>query len=134
MSAGAGAEENKNRKDNVAFPRLLVVRTQRSANRPGWFRWDSARRGGRRGGARLLTWSRILRMSTGSVTSPMTRSCPPQRTQSVMSNSKTRFKRCVLVRGAVGESMRSVEGSAAGALSDRDAVADRGGVQMVERV
>ena len=78
-----------------------------------------ARRGGRRGGARLLTWSRILRVRSGSETSSMTRSSPPQRGQSVMSISNTRFRRCAQVSGAVGGSLQSalviaeVEGCAA---------------------
>jgi len=51
-------------------------------------------------------------MRSGSVTSAMTRSCPPQSGQRLMSISKTRFNRCAQVSGAVGGSAESVGGSA----------------------
>ena len=63
-------------------------------------------------------------MSSGSVISAMTRSCPPQRGQSVMSISKTRFNRCAQVSGAVGGSLQSLsdsvaeDGRVAGAAAD----------------
>jgi len=44
----------------------------------------------------------------------MTRSCPPQRGQRVMSMSKTRFNRCAQGRGAVGGSMPSPRESVEG--------------------
>jgi hypothetical protein len=41
--------------------------------------------------------------------SAMTRSCPPQSGQRVMSMSKTRFNRCAQVSGAVGGTGGSLE-------------------------
>jgi len=98
--------------DGQAQAVRLPQADQRSVNRSGGVWCDSARlscaRGGRRGGARLLTWSRILPMRSGSVISAITRSCPPQRGQRVMSISNTRFRRCAQVSGAVGGSAESV--------------------------
>lgn len=47
-------------------------------------------------------------MRSGSVTSAITRNCPPQSRQRVMSISKTRFKRCAQVSGTVGVSLQSL--------------------------
>ena len=44
-------------------------------------------------------------MTTGSVTSAITRNRPPQCGQSVISNSKTRFNRWAQVSGAMGRSL-----------------------------
>lgn len=47
-------------------------------------------------------------MRSVSVISAMTRSCPPQSGQRVMSMSKTRFNRCAQVSGAVGGLLQSL--------------------------
>jgi hypothetical protein len=44
-------------------------------------------------------WSRFLRMRSGSVTSSMMRSCPPQRGQVVMSMLKIRLGHCAQEAG-----------------------------------
>ncbi len=56
----------------------------------------------------------MVRMTSGSVTSAMKRSVPPQCGHTVISISNTRFRRCAQVRSAVGESGSTADSAGAG--------------------
>ena len=81
----------------------MFLKSQEAAKRSFWDLIGGARWGGA-GGARCFRCCTMVWMTSGTVTSAITRRVPPQFGHTEMSISKTRFSRCAQERGAVSGS------------------------------